>query len=178
MPGPVAPPRHRPVAAATVDVALVPGARDAAPLPEDDRLGPQCALLPDLAAAAAAAAPHEDVVLRGGRLPRRPAAPHRPYPPDPLGEADVLRGQAATRRERVRRRQQERRRDGPVRPDVDHRDRPRAACSLDGGSAGLGRVARRRGHLGRRRGTASRATALPGPAAVVGRRARAAASAR
>lgn len=44
-------------------------ARDAAPLPEDDRLGPQRAFLPDLAAAVAT---HEDVVLRGGGgLPAR-----------------------------------------------------------------------------------------------------------
>lgn len=81
------------------------------------------------------------------------------------------RRQAPARRKRVRLRRQERRRDGPVRPDVDHRDWPAA-----GSAAGFGGVARRRGHLGWRgcgRADAAGAIALPGPAAaVVGRRRR------
>ncbi|BAB90006.1 hypothetical protein [Oryza sativa Japonica Group] len=151
LPRPVAPPPdHR--AAAAVLVLVVP---DAATLAEDDRLRPQRGA---------------SLVGGGGRVTACvlvvivivvvPPPPRRPYPrPEPLREAHVLRRQAPPRRERVGRR--ERRRDRAVRPDVDDRDgdsrslrRRRRRLSLADTAVGLGSdVARRRGHLGCRRGS-------------------------
>lgn len=151
LPRPVAPPPdHR--AAAAVLVLVVP---DAATLAEDDRLRPQ----------------RGASLVGGGRVTACvlvvivivvvPPPPRRPYPrPEPLREAHVLRRQAPPRRERVGRR--ERRRDRAVRPDVDDRDgdsrslrrRRRRRLSLADTAVGLGSdVARRRGHLGCRRGS-------------------------
>jgi hypothetical protein len=153
LPWPVALPRHRRVAGIV--------ARDAAPLPEDDGLGPQhrraVVVVRRVAAAAALEPPHEHVVvLHSGGLMSR-SATHGPDPPEPLGcGPDVLRRQAPPRRDRVRR--QENRRDGPVRADVDDRDRSTAARRI--GVVGLiGGVGRRRRHLRRRRGTGGGARA-------------------
>ena len=160
LPRPVALPRaaHRFIAA-----------RDAAPLPEEDRLVPQRGVvwLP------AGLLPHLVVVL-----PSSP--PLRPYPLHQPLEPDVLHRQAPPRRHRVRHR--EHGRDRAVRPDVDHRHRAVLlhdddvvpdACQIvlqviDVDAEALGRVdrARRGRHLRRKRGAGSRdaaAVRLPGP---------------